>query len=100
MGNKVRVRARATRGAEADEALAGLSQILCQNYDTTKNEYDALETDWKVKFDIVLGDLSEPFNQGKLMVEMNMNLLEESEVKQKFEELNQLLDELEAEQNK
>ena len=42
MGNKVRVRARQTRGSGADAARDGLQFILVENYDDTKANYDAL----------------------------------------------------------
>ena len=94
MGNKVKVRARQTRGSGKDEALEALKQILCTDYDETMAEYQALDDNWKGQFDAVLGDLADPFQQGKLMVEMQMNLLEESDSAQTLEQLNKLFDEM------
>ena len=85
MGNKVKAKARHTRGSGNEEALAGLQGILVTNYEDTKAEYDALEDDWKARFDTVLGELADPFKQGKLMVEMQINTLQESDCEQKLE---------------
>ena len=93
MGNKVRVRARASRGTGIDESLQGLKQLLVEDYDNTKAEYDALNDDHRAQFDAVLGDLSAPFQQGAVMVEMQLNLIEAAgDADERFENLNKLLD--------
>ena len=75
MGNRVRVKARQTRGTGVDESIQGLRQILVENYDSTKAEYDELSDDDRAKFDEVLGDLTDPFKQNAMMVELELNLL-------------------------
>ena len=40
MGNKVRVKARSSRGSGTDEAINSLKQILIEHYTDTKAEYD------------------------------------------------------------
>ena len=90
MGNKVRVKARQTRGSGADEAIAGLKQVLVESYDDTKAEYDALPDDEQAKFDDILGSLADPFKQNAMMVELELNLVDDAE--KRLEELNLLLD--------
>ena len=40
MGNKVKVRARQTRGSGNDDAQIALNDLLVNQYDNTKSEYD------------------------------------------------------------
>ena len=84
MGNKVRVRARQTRGSGADAARDGLQFILVENYDDTKENYDKLDEAQRAQFDAIMGeDMAGAFKQSKMMVELNMNILEDHE--EKFE---------------
>ena len=91
MGNKVKVRARQTRGAGTD-AQAGLAEMLVTNYAETKAEYDKLNDDEKAAFDTILGDLAEAFKTGPAMtVELTLNTLEAADCETLFEQLNEQL---------
>ena len=85
MGNRVRVKARQTRGSGVDESIEGLRQILVEDYDATKAEYDELSDDDKGKFDQVLGNLADAFKQNAMMVELELNLFDECETKKRLE---------------
>merc|ERR1719222_478136 len=93
MGNKVRVKARQTRGSGTPDAYQSLKEILVDNYDNTKVEYDALDDETKAKFDEVLGGLSDPFKQNAMMVELELNVVETSgDADKRLEQLNEVLD--------
>ena len=93
MGNKVRVRARQTRGSGVDAARDGLQFILVENYDDTKANYDKLSQEHQEKFDEIMGaEMASAFKQSKMMVELNMNILEDHE--ELYENMNQILGEV------
>ena len=58
MGNKVRVKARSSRGSGSDEAMTGLKQILIENYADTVAEYDKLSDADKNECNEILGSLA------------------------------------------
>ena len=93
MGNKVRVRARQTRGSGLDAARDGLQYILVENYDDTKQNYDRLAAEHQQRFDQIMGEeMASAFKTSKMMVELNMNILEDHE--ELYENINVLLGEV------
>ena len=91
MGNKVRVRARQTRGGGANEAENALKDILVDQYDDTKANYDKLNEEEKAEFaDIIGEDLLDAFLTSKMQTELSLNILDD--VEDRFERLNAIFD--------
>ena len=62
-------------------------QILVENYNDTKQEYDALSSDDQKMFDDVLGAVADAFKSGDpLQVELQLNAL--TDASERFENLN------------
>ena len=66
--------------------------LLVTQYDTTKGEYDQLDDDTEAKFDEILGDLAKPFNESKMMVELEINTV--SDASTRYQQLHALIDEI------
>ena len=69
-----------TRGSGSDAAKESLKEFLVANYDTTKAEFDALDTDFKMAWEEALGeDLTEAFKESKSETESQLELEENVE---------------------
>ena len=64
-----------TRGSGMDAAKESLNEFLVANYDTTKAEFDALDTDVKMSWEEAMGeDLVSAFKESKSETESQLEL--------------------------